>query len=249
MTAPRVQLADELLRRFAAALRSAQLYSKGHPIIARNLESLSAAIQLLHTLAPTRRHRHRRRRNRSWTTCRWRRRTRIGPLIQRLRQIGVERITIDRGVTLGRAQPRSSTPSTALEHQDAGDEPEAAFAGTAAHPRRPRHGRASDVDGELGRHGDDQADVQRGRVGRRATSGTARRPRASPTPPWRKTMIDGLAQAVAQNRIGAPGADDAQELRQLHVHAHGERVDPDDGPGARPRHRRRRCCASSASPR
>ena len=36
----------------------------------------------------------------------------------------------------------------------------------------------------------------------------------------------------------APRADDAQELRQLHVHAHGERVDPDDGPGARPGHRR-----------
>ena len=52
MTAPRFQLADELLRRFAAALRSAQLYSKGHPIISRNLESLSAAIQLLHGLAP-----------------------------------------------------------------------------------------------------------------------------------------------------------------------------------------------------
>ena len=31
MTAPRFQLADELLRRFAAALRSAQLYSQGAP--------------------------------------------------------------------------------------------------------------------------------------------------------------------------------------------------------------------------
>jgi len=35
MTAPRFQLADELLRRLAAALRSSQLYSKGHPIIGR----------------------------------------------------------------------------------------------------------------------------------------------------------------------------------------------------------------------
>ena len=52
-TTPRLQLADELLRRFTAALRSAQLYSKGHPIIARNLESLSAALQLLHSLQPT----------------------------------------------------------------------------------------------------------------------------------------------------------------------------------------------------
>src|SRR4051812_9130677 len=99
MTAPRLQLADELLRRLAAALRSAQLYSKGHPIIGRNLESLSTALQLLHSLNPT-----------------------VvvgivgdeivvddmpmtkggdtfGPLIKRLQQGGVERVTIDRGVT------------------------------------------------------------------------------------------------------------------------------------------------------
>src|SRR5439155_6042281 len=53
MSAPRHQLADELLRRFAATLRSAQLYSAGHPIITRNLEALSAALQLLHSLQPT----------------------------------------------------------------------------------------------------------------------------------------------------------------------------------------------------
>ena len=48
MTAtPRFQLADELLRRFAAAMRSSQLYTPGHPIITRNLASLSAAMQLL----------------------------------------------------------------------------------------------------------------------------------------------------------------------------------------------------------
>src|SRR5205807_6219340 len=51
--APRQQLADELLRRFAAALRASQLYSSGHPIIARNLEALSAAMQLLHALEPS----------------------------------------------------------------------------------------------------------------------------------------------------------------------------------------------------
>src|SRR5207248_3964661 len=100
MSAPRAQLADELLRRFAASLRSAQLYSSGHPIIARNLESLSSALQLLHTLQPavvvgivgdevivddmpmakadT-----------------------LGPLIRRLQQSGVERITIERGVKAG----------------------------------------------------------------------------------------------------------------------------------------------------
>ena len=49
MTAtPRFQLADELLRRLAAAMRSSQLYTPGHPIITRSLSSLSAAMQLLH---------------------------------------------------------------------------------------------------------------------------------------------------------------------------------------------------------
>src|SRR6476646_3830117 len=52
MSAPRFQLADELLRRLAASLRSAQLYSPGHPIIGRNLDSLSAAFQMLHGLQP-----------------------------------------------------------------------------------------------------------------------------------------------------------------------------------------------------
>src|SRR6266581_1336502 len=98
-TAPRQQLADELLRRFAAAFRSAQLYSAGHPIIARNLEGLSTTMQLLHALEPaivigivgdeiivddmpiakadT-----------------------LGALIRRLQQNGIERITIERGVTV-----------------------------------------------------------------------------------------------------------------------------------------------------
>src|SRR5919204_2985518 len=47
------QLGEEVLRRFAATLRSWQLYSTGHPIITRNLESLVAAIAQLHALEPS----------------------------------------------------------------------------------------------------------------------------------------------------------------------------------------------------
>ena len=36
----------------SGAVRSRQLYSRGHPIIARNREALSAALQLLHSLSP-----------------------------------------------------------------------------------------------------------------------------------------------------------------------------------------------------
>src|SRR3954465_13259710 len=98
MSAPRLQLADELLRRLAASLRSTQLYSPGHPIIGRNLESLSAAVQLLHSLQPV-------------VVIGlvgdevivddmpMARADTLGPFVRRLQQSGVERVAIERGVT------------------------------------------------------------------------------------------------------------------------------------------------------
>src|SRR5262245_54749567 len=54
MTTPsRSAVADELLRRFAAALRASQLYSKGHPLITRNLGALVAAVESLHGQEPS----------------------------------------------------------------------------------------------------------------------------------------------------------------------------------------------------
>ncbi len=53
MPLPRPQLAEELLRRLSASLRAGQLYSKGHPIISRNLDSLYRAVEAMHTLSPT----------------------------------------------------------------------------------------------------------------------------------------------------------------------------------------------------
>jgi putative nucleotidyltransferase with HDIG domain len=94
----RPQLADDLLRRFAASTRSAQLYSPGHPLIAQNVDALGRAIEALHAVSspvvlgivgddvvvdevPIGRS------------------DGLLPLITRLRSIGVERIAIDRGVT------------------------------------------------------------------------------------------------------------------------------------------------------
>ena len=105
MSAPRFQLADELLRRLAASLRSAQLYSPGHPIIGRNLDSLSAAFQMLHGLQPA-------------VTIGlvgdevivddmpMAKADTLGPFVRRLQQAGVERMTVDRGVTVGLAGGR-----------------------------------------------------------------------------------------------------------------------------------------------
>jgi putative nucleotidyltransferase with HDIG domain len=196
MTTPRVQLADELLRSFAATLRSAQLYSQGHPIITRNLGSFSAALQLLHTLSP---------------------RVVIGligdevivddtpiakadamgPLINRLKQHGLERITIERGVTLEELG-RFVTATTVLEHQDAGTAPETAFAGMP-HIRVGRVTVDDRTPGELA----DIATIKRmytEAVSVASDLWASAQTEGKPDATVAKTMIDGLAQAVAQNR-------------------------------------------------
>ena len=50
--------------------------------------------------------------------------------------------------------------------------------------------------------------------------------------------VEGLADAVAQNRTALVALTAMRNVRQLHVHAYGERVDPDDGSGARAGDRR-----------
>jgi putative nucleotidyltransferase with HDIG domain len=96
--APRAQLGEELLKRFVATLRAAQLYSHDHPIVARNIEALSAALQLLLSLEPA-------------VVIGvvgdeivvddrpLPRAEALGGLVRRLKDIGVERVTIDRGVS------------------------------------------------------------------------------------------------------------------------------------------------------
>src|SRR5688500_6285453 len=47
-SATRAHLSDEMIRRFGGSLRGIQLYSPGHPIVARSLEGLSEALRALH---------------------------------------------------------------------------------------------------------------------------------------------------------------------------------------------------------
>ena len=192
MTAPRIQLADELLRRFAAALRSAQLYSKGHPIIARNLESLSSAIQLLHTLAPS-------------TTIGivadqivvddmpMTKADALGGLARRLQQAGIERVVIDRGVLLDELKTLVETVSSAEGTES-----------TVAVPALPhiRVGRVTterQVDGTP----TDMATMKQlynEAVSAAGSIWDSAQTEGKPDMGVAKTMIDGLAQAVAQNR-------------------------------------------------
>ena len=195
MTTPRFQLADELLRRFAASLRSAQLYSKGHPLIARNLESLSAALQLLHGLSPA-------------VVIGLvgdevivddmpiARADAIGPLARRLQQSGIERITFDRGVS---AEELASFVEaiTALERRDANE-----TGPDLPDLRRIRVGRVvveQKVAGDLA----DMATIKKLYNDAVSVAGqlweTAQH-EGKPDSGAARTMIDGLAQAVAQNR-------------------------------------------------
>jgi putative nucleotidyltransferase with HDIG domain len=193
MTAPRQQLADELLRRFAAALRAGQLYSRSHPIIARNLELLVSAVQQLHEHAPsivigivgeeiivddmpvTKAEA-------------------LGGLARRLKQISVERITIDRGAT--REEIATLVDTVTTIEVKAGGEP----------PPFPalKHVRVGRVTVEDRIETDaDMATFRR--LYNQAVSGAetvweSAKQEGQPDPTAARTMIDGLAQAVSQNR-------------------------------------------------
>jgi putative nucleotidyltransferase with HDIG domain len=195
MTTPRYQLADELLRRFAAALRSTQLYSKGHPIIGRNLEALSAAIQLLHTLEPTiiigvvgdeiiv-------------NDAPVAKAETLGLFVRRLQQGGVERITIERGVTADEVTTFVDAVVNAIEPE--GHEPAASFP-PLAHIRLGRVTVASRAEGSLA----DMATIKRIYHDAVSIAGDvwdAAQTEGKPDATMARAMIDGLAQAVAQNR-------------------------------------------------
>jgi putative nucleotidyltransferase with HDIG domain len=193
MSAPRHQLADELLRRFAATLRSTQLYSAGHPIITRNLEALSGALQLLHSLQPT-------------TIIGlvadevivdempMAKAETLGPLMRRLQKSGVERIAFDRGVTLDELVEFIAAVSAE------GDPRESA----AAFPALPhiRVGRVT-IGQRVEGSASDMATIKRLYSDAVLVADSvyeSARTEGKPDATMARTMIDGLAQAVAQNR-------------------------------------------------
>jgi putative nucleotidyltransferase with HDIG domain len=194
MTAPRSQLAEEMLRRFAAALRAGQLYSKGHPIIGRNLEALVAALQQLHGQAPS---------------------VVIGVmgdeiivgdvpvargdtlagLVRRLKQIAVERITIDRGVSAEEVTALLEAV-TSIEPPGGGRSPELP---TFTHIRVGQVTIEQKIESGTG----DMSTFRRmyseaTRVAEAVWESA--KVEGQPDAAGARTMVDGLAQAVSQNR-------------------------------------------------
>jgi putative nucleotidyltransferase with HDIG domain len=95
----RLILSEELIRRFASGLRNSQLYAPTHPLVARSTEALLQAVRQLHALGPV-------------VTLGIvgtdlvvgdlplpKASATLGELIRRLQAVGIERITIDLGVT------------------------------------------------------------------------------------------------------------------------------------------------------
>jgi putative nucleotidyltransferase with HDIG domain len=182
-------MAEELLRRLAASLRAGQLYSRGHPIIARTLESVARAIEALHAVSP------------SVVIgivddevivdeIPVARAEGLGALVRRLRQIGIERITIDRGVTPDEIAALADAVSSGAD--------------SASFPALP-HVRVGRVHiGESVASGPDDmatfrrlyADAVRAAEGVWDTAQAEAQPDASAA----RSTVDGLADAVAQNR-------------------------------------------------
>ena len=193
----RVQLADELLRRFASALRGAQLYSPAHPLVSRNTVAFTEVVGLVIGKQPS-------------ITLGVvgddfivgdvpvpRAAGTMGELLKRLRRLGVERIVIDRDVgheeltgliaalaTAERLQESGSADLPAFPHVQIGriqveQRTDAALADMEA--IRNLYGDASKLAERLW----DQS-MAEGR----------------PDPGAARGMVDTLAQAVAQNRTG-----------------------------------------------
>jgi putative nucleotidyltransferase with HDIG domain len=189
----RARLADDLLRRLAAAIRGAQLYAPGHPLVTRSVTSLLETLATAHQYMP------------SITIgivgedmvvgdipIRDAAST-MGELMRRVQQAGIERIVIDRGVqsdeivrlveTVSRSESGDQTAALSrLPHIRVGrlqvDEQTDAGVGDIATFRK-LYGDAVKVAETLwesaGVEGIPDADEARG-------------------------MVDSLAQAVAQNR-------------------------------------------------
>jgi putative nucleotidyltransferase with HDIG domain len=188
----RARLADDLVRRLAAAIRSAQLYSTGHPIVVRSITALSESLAVVHAATPSlaigivgedlvvgdipvpRAAEN------------------MGELMRRLQQAGVERIVIERGV-------ETAEITRLIQVLAAADPNQVAGMGTLRHIRVGRLQVEERVEAPAGdmatfkRLYDDAVSVAQRLWDTAQAEG-------KPDPNAGRGIVDSLAQAVAQNR-------------------------------------------------
>jgi putative nucleotidyltransferase with HDIG domain len=205
-SARRLRLSEEAVRRLAAAVRNAQLYAAGHPLVQRSLDALSETITQLVADQP------------SITiglieqeivvadTPLPRGADQYGDFIRRLHGLGIERVAFERGVTPGALRTLIST----LAH------PEQATLGaalrTGARPAEPlatlqslphiKVGRIT-LDERVSTSAADVATIRRLYSDAVHVAGTlweSAQQDGLPDPHTARQLVDSLAQAVAQNR-------------------------------------------------
>ena len=193
-TPQRAKLADELVRRLAAALRGAQLYAPGHPLVTRNITGLADTLTLVLASAPSiaigivgeelvvgdvpvpRAAEN------------------MGELMRRLQQAGIERIVIDQGVQADELMLLIQT----VARSEAGKDPSAALA-RLRHIRVGRLQVDQRVDAAVG----DVATFRRLYDDAVTVAGTlweSAKLEGQPDADAGRGIVDSLAQAVAQNR-------------------------------------------------
>ncbi len=187
-----LQMAEDLLKRFVAAMRSVHLYSADHPLVGRALEHLMEALDRLHAydfrvvigivgndlvvgatpimgLAG------------------------IAEAMQRLRAAGVEKITIERGAAL--AEIRELVLGLGAVHESSAPP----FSRIGRHIRVGRLQIQRRIETEFGNH----ANVQQlygDTVARAEDLWNETALDGSPDPETARGIVEGLAQALAQNR-------------------------------------------------
>src|SRR5438105_8983251 len=195
----RFQLSDDLLRRFGAALRGVQLYSPTHPIVTRNLDALVEGLKTLHAhdaavvigllgdelivgdqpMTKTS--------------------SSMGELIRRLKAMGIERITMTRDVTLDEIKTFIGKFGELEKTLGRADEDELAGQLESANIKVGRvtiTERAPDQN-------TDAASIRKmygEAVSVASMVWESARADEHPDPGAARTMIDGMAQAVTQNR-------------------------------------------------
>ena len=202
--ARQLRVADDFIRRLAAAIRGTQLYSPGHPLVARGLGALAESCAQL--LA-----------DQSVLTIGIvgqdivvgdlpipRSRETYGELVRRLKRIGIERITIERGVPpdeLSMLVHTISHPERSVGETAPGAAPSDALEalGNLPHIRVGRIQLEERVDTSAA----DIAAIRRLYVEASSVAEelweTAKH-EGTPDPREAKTLIEQLSQAVAQNR-------------------------------------------------
>ncbi len=200
------RLSEEAVRRFAAAVRSAQLYASGHPLVQRSLDALSETLTQLAADQPTVAIGLIEQEIVVGDSPLPKGAEQYGEFIRRLQGLGIERVAFERGVTTDALRILIST----LAHPErttaaAADRP----APTPADPLSTiqslpgiKVGRIN-LDERVSTSAADVATIRRlysDAVNLAGTLWEGARQDGEPDPQEARQLVDSLAQAVAQNR-------------------------------------------------